>query len=479
MPYFLGVDIGTTAVKSVAFSVTGTVLQVACIEYGMYHPLKDHSEQDPGEIFSAVISSIKNITTSLNGRPAFISFSAAMHSIMAVDKAGKPLTQLIIWADNRAKAIAEKLKDTEAGKRCYKLGGVPVHAMSPLCKLLWLKENEPGIFKDAYKFIGIKEYVFYRLFNRYITDSSIASATGLLNTELLAWEPYMLSLVGITENKLSAVVPATASYTLDTKDEVLDFLNGVVFVAGASDGACANIGTRSAGSIMAVTIGTSGAARIMVSAPHTDEAMRTFCYHVSGSRYIIGGGNNNGAIVLQWLKEQLLETSDSYELLFEKAAAIPAGCDGLLMLPYLLGERAPLWNASAKAMLFGITKAHTKAHLVRATLEAVIFSMFSIARVMMETNTVTAVHASGGFAKSPLWLQVLADVFGVEVQVSGAYEAAAMGAVMLGAEASGMELSFEDAVTAAYRPDKINHEVYAAAFAKFQRLYALVNAEMN
>ena len=182
MNYYIGIDIGTTSTKAVAFSVNGEVLAKEAIGYAIQHPQPDCSEQDPDEIFEAVINSISKITTTLyNHTPVLVSFSAAMHSILAVDRTGKPLTPCIIWADNRAGDIAEQLRKSSLGNDFYHATGVPVHAMSPLCKLLWMKENNEPVFRQAHKFIGIKEYIFFRLFGKYLVDTAIASATGLLN----------------------------------------------------------------------------------------------------------------------------------------------------------------------------------------------------------------------------------------------------------------------------------------------------------
>ncbi|MES2648959.1 MAG: gluconokinase [Bacteroidota bacterium] len=479
MNYYLGIDIGTTSSKAVAFSEKGTVLSSVSIGYDMQHPLPNQSEQDPDEIFDAVVSGItETLAAMLPHTPVFISFSAAMHSLLAIDKQGNLLTQCIIWADNRADVIAENLKHSEEGKYCYHETGVPVHSMSPLSKLLWLKENDAETFKAAYKFIGIKEYIFYKLFDEFVIDTSVASATGLLQTKSLHWDKQILNMVGITEDQLSKIVSTKEVFHYNNKHTSLQFSASIPFIIGASDGASANLGTAAMGDAMAITIGTSGAARLVVNTPVTDSRMRTFCYHLKDDLYIAGGANNNGAIVLQWLKDSILQSNDAYTTLFEQAASVGAGSNGLILLPYILGERAPLWNANAKGVYFGLTINHTKAHLIRATIEAVVFSMYSIGKILMSRQPVTAIHASGGFAKSDVWLQIVADVFNVKVIVSGAYEAAALGAVMLGTEAMQHKDVFENKLLASYIPDANNHATYQAAFQKFERLYELLQYEM-
>jgi gluconokinase len=478
MNYYLGIDIGTTSSKAVAFSETGEVVADCSFGYQMHHPQTGWSEQDPEVIFTAVVDAINKVILALGPHlPLFVSFSAAMHSLIAVDEKGEPLTPCIIWADNRSDLIAQKLRATEVGKQFYHSTGVPIHSMSPLTKLLWLKENAPEIFQTAFKFIGIKEFIVYKLFGQFVVDTSIASATGLLNSKSLQWDQQILNYIGITAGRLSTVVSTKAIFR-DNTFNGLASLKKVPFVVGASDGALSNLGTGATGRAMAITIGTSGAARMIISEPTTDAGMRTFCYHLKDDLYVAGGANNNGAIVLQWLKESLLEAKEDYDELFEKAKVIEPGSDGLLFLPYILGERAPIWNANAKGVFFGLNVQHTKAHMVRASLEGVIFSMHSIITVLAQQHKVSELHGSGGFAKSALWVQMLADISGLKVLVSDTVESSALGAVMLGAEALGIETTLQHKILSTYEPDTRNHKVYQKQFEKFERLYQLLKGEM-
>jgi len=317
------------------------------------------------------------------------------------------------------------------------------------------------------------------LLGYFIVDASIASATGLLNLHTLEWEEEILELLSLETSKLSEVVSAKSVFYILSNDEQLAFLSHIPMVIGASDGALANAGTDARNDILAITIGTSGAARCIVNSPVTDKGMRHFCYHVKEDEYIIGGANNNGAVVLQWLKEQVLESGESYEELFAEAAAVKPGSDGLIVLPYILGERAPFWNSSAKGVFFGVTRQHTKAHFLRAVMEGVVFSMVSIAQVLQEKNVLTAVYASGGFVKSELWLQILADVLQLPVHVSGAMEASAYGAVILGAEALMMDAKFDHRILRSFYPAGENSTLYRQAFSKFERLYELLKVEMT
>ena len=478
MNYYMGVDIGTTAVKVVAFSGEGTILAQQSGAYKMLHPHAGWSEHNPEDIFTAVIESINKVYSNLQPAvPLVVSFSSLMHSLLLIDKKEQPLTNSIIWADNRAADIAEALKDTALGKKIYHITGVPVHAMSPLCKLLWFKENDPALFDKAARFISIKEYVFFRLFGKYQIDTAVASSTALFNFKTLQWDDELLDLLDISRNQLSEVVSVKHKLLLQAGGP-LQLPAQTPFIIGGSDGASANL---SIGNMtkqpMVVTVGTSAAVRILTTQPATDNAMRTFCYHAKDKSYIIGGAANNGAIVLEWLKETWLQTDDNIAQLLEMAATVAPGCEGLLFLPYLLGERAPLWDAHAKAVFFGLTINHTKAHMVRAAMEAVIYNIYSVGRVIMENNDVSEVYATGGFTRNPLWLQMLADIFNRKVLLSASEESSALGAAMIGIDALQLKPLPNPAVTAVYKPNSDNHTIYMKHFRQFERLYVLLKHE--
>jgi gluconokinase len=480
MQYYLGVDIGTTSAKAVAVSPEGVVLKRQSAPYAMQHTAPDRSEQDPDEITRAVVRCINEVITSLQPfGPEMLSFSGAMHSFLAVDERGDPLTPAMIWADNRAGALAEKLRNSDEGVAFYRATGVPVHAMTPLCKLLWLRQEEPLVFSAARRYIGIKEYVFSKLFGEYLVDSAIASATGLLNLRTLQWDEDILRFLSVDCSKLARVVPPrhTLSYDAGKGDNSTPLLirSGTSIVIGGSDGALANLATGATGDhVMAVTIGTSGAVRMIAGQAEVDAEMRTFCYHVQGSSYVRGGATNNGAIVLQWLKENLLRTEESYDQLIALAGTVSPGSDELLFIPYILGERAPVWNSRARGIYFGLDIRHGKAHLVRAAIEGVIYGLYNIGNILSAGKEIRELHATGGFARSPLWLQILADVFMVRVLAFGDEEGSAIGAVVVGMEALGKLPAFHKEALAVYEPDPAAHAVYCERVKKFGRIYEKV-----
>jgi len=486
MKYYIGIDIGTTSTKAVAFSPQGEIIASKSIGYKIYHPAQHRSEQKPDEILEAVIEAILSVTGSLkNDEPAFMSFSAAMHSILAVNENCEPLTDCIIWADNRAGDIAKALLQIPEGRAFYESTGVPVHAMSPLCKLLWLKENDPGIFASAHKFIGIKEYIFYHFTKAFFVDTSIASATGFLNLSTLSWDEKILGYAGIHSDRLSEIVGPAFTIPVEAQNlspaaQQLKYLQNVPLITGASDGGLANLGSDAVSEdTIAVTIGTSSAIRSITPEIYIDDQMRTFCYHLKDRSYICGGAGNNGAIVPQWLRDAVLQTTDPLETLFSEAESIAPGCEGLLCIPYLLGERAPVWNADARGLFFGMDIMHRRAHFIRAAMEGVIYNLYATGQVLLQKNNITTIRATGGFTYCRLWLQILSDIFNTTVEVSGAAESSALGAVIIGMEALGIHKSWSAEVTAVYHPNKANHAMYKDKFAQFERIYRLLSPEMG
>ena len=439
--YVIGIDIGTTATKSVLFSETGVVLKQATINYPLYSPTPLTAEQNPEEIFTAVLHTISTIILESQIDPQEIlclSLSSAMHSLIAVDAKGNLLTQNITWADRRGEKWANLLKEEGRENELYRLTGVPFHPMSPLIKLVWLRNELPDLFYSAAKFISIKEYIIFQLFDRYLIDTSLAAATGLLNLHTLTWCEEALNIAGITPDKLSEIVPTTYILPSFNRERAIaiGIPEGVPTVIGSSDGVLANLGV---GAIfpktVAVTIGTSGAVRTVSDRIQLDEKNKLFCYPLIEHYWIVGGAVNNGGIVMQWLKENLIELEgvEGYNQLNAIAQTIPAGSEGLIFHPYLTGERAPIWNSHARGSFLGFTLNHTKAHLIRAVLEGIVYNLSMVLLSLEQfSGKSEKIIASGGFTRSPLLRQMLADIFNCTIIIPDRQESSCFGAAILG-----------------------------------------------
>jgi len=493
MNYIISIDIGTTSTKAIAFDEGGQIISKKNIGYELLHPQLNYSEQNPDIIFNAVVDGLLFVQNDckLKGKLIGVSFSAAMHSIMCVDELGKPLTQLIVWADNRAAKVAEKLKLSIEGEYIHKATGTPIHPMSPLCKIVWFRENDPGLFKATHKFIGIKEYIFLKFFNKFIIDYSVASATGLFDINSRLWSSTALSTAQINSDKLSEIVSVFHIEKLLSNNEWSEKLNIPIqtpFVIGGNDGCLANLGV---GAIdngnLAVTIGTSGAIRAVINKPFVEDGLRNFCYLLTEDHFVVGGATNNGAIILEWLQNELFSSLKKSILsiadLSTIAETIPPGSDGLIFLPYLLGERAPIYNPDAKGMYFGITINHTQAHFIRAAMEGIIFAIYSIGKVISENiQEVENIFVSGGFAHSKFWVQMLADVFGKKVILNDTVESSAFGAALIGWRALGIINDFKEINNfihpiESFEPEMDNYKIYKQNFLKYERLYEILKDE--
>jgi gluconokinase len=496
----IGVDIGTTSTKAVAFGERGKVVSSHAIDYPIVQPQPGWAEQDPDVIFSAVIKSVNAAIKKANVFPyqvKALGFSAAMHSLIALDESGHPLTRCIIWADNRSVKQSERLLNEMNGLAIYKRTGTPIHPMSPLPKLLWMKEEMPELFDKVHKFVSIKEYVLYQLYSQYVVDYSIASATGLFRLDTLDWDIDVLSLLGITRNHLSEPVPTTYMLRGMKKEwaEQMALDPDIPVIVGASDGVLANVGVGAVSpGEAAITIGTSGAVRTISPVQKTDEKGRTFCYALTENHWVIGGPTNNGGILLRWLRDEFGSPErevakklgiDPYDLLTQYAQKVPAGSEGLLFLPFLSGERAPYWNANARGTFFGISLHHKREHFIRAVMEGVCMSVFSVALAIRDlTGPLSEIRVSGGFAKSPFWRQMLADMMGKELLVPETHEASALGAAVLALYALGEIPSLETVkqwirITSHHTPNEKHTSLYLELFYMYERLYHRLKDEFD
>jgi len=499
-PYIVAVDIGTTSTKTLVIDREGQIRGSRSIEYPLLTPKPDVAEQDPLQIFGAVLRGIREALQQCNASASqvlCVSFSSAMHSVIAVDRELNPLTRCITWADNRCAGMLATLKTEHDAHQIYLDTGTPIHPMSPLLKLMWMKKEMPDLFRASHKFVGIKEFVFAKLFGQFIIDHSLASATGLFNLRRLDWDERALAAAGVGRDRLSEPVPTTRWVSGLPKHyaEEMGLMPDTPFVVGASDGVLANLG---AGSFepghIAVTIGTSGAVRGVVREPKTDPQGRLFCYALKEDFWVIGGPINNGGIMFRWVRDELatLEAEegrkrgqDPYDYLTELAAGVAPGSDGLIFLPLLAGERAPYWNANARGTFFGLALHHRKAHMIRAVLEGVMYRIHSVVAALEElAGKAVEIRASGGFARSALWRQIMADVLGTEIVVPDAIESSGLGAAALGLLAMGEIKHFDEIrdwirVGARHVPDSGNHRIYRELTQIYHRVYMRLKDEFD
>ena len=472
----IGLDLGTTSVKAVLFNLIGEVIQEEEEMITSHYPKPGWVEQDPDEIERAAVLALKNVLISANVLPKellTIGISCAMHSLICVDEKSKAISPMIIWADGRASEQAEKLRRTD--QHIYARTGTPLHPMTPLSKLLWMRENNYEAYLNATYFMSMKEYMLEKWFRKRVVDYSMASATGMLNLEKLDWDEEVLTLAGIKKDQLSAIVPPTEVLT-NMNSSVrnrIGLTEDVPFVVGAADGQLANLGSGaiSPGEV-AISAGTSGAIRQFVKGTPVDQNQESFTYAFTDELSIIGGPTNNGGIALQWLKD-LLEFEGSHEAFLEGAEKMAPGAEGILFHPYVNGERAPLWNQKAKGNFFGLSMIHKRPHIVRAVLEGITFNMYQIGKTL-ETlaGKPRKISLNGGLTRSPLWVQILADVFGQDVYISDTHHNAAWGAAWTALVGIQKVESFEEIKQnlpneQVIKPNMTNHKLYEKIYAKY------------
>jgi gluconokinase len=469
----LGVDLGTTATKVVAYDAAGGIWGEEAVAYPLDAPEPGCATQDPAVVVDAAFAAIRATAAAARERGAQIEglcLSAALHSLVALDAHDRPLTPIVTWGDIRASEQAERLRAMDGDHALHRRTGTPLHAMSPLPKLVWFREHDPEVFAAASAWVGIKDLVLLRLCGERAVDHSVASATGLLGSATLDWDAEALELAGLHSGRLSRLVPVTEAMAGGLTGEAargLELPAGTPVVIGGGDGPLANLGVGAVRpGVCACSIGTSGALRVTVERPSVDAEGRVFCYALTPGRWVVGGAINNGGHVLQWTNDALapeLGPHSEVELL-ELAARAPAGSDNLLMMPALLSERAPHWRGEPRGAYVGLTRAHRREHLVRAALEGVCLQLALVLRSMRDAgNEIREMRATGGFARSPLWRQLLTDAFGMPIGYPASREGSAFGAALVGMEALGMVDSVDVAADLIEMDDVTQPEPGAAA----------------
>jgi gluconokinase len=459
----IGVDAGTTGVKAAAFGLDLPATAVAIREYPLEEPAPDREVQDPAAILTAAGDALRECVAATGTAEVMaISLSAGMHGLMALDADLRPLTPLITWADARARDQARSLRRSGEAAELHARTGVPVHPMTPQAKLMWFAEHDPRTSSAARWWVGLKDYLILWLTGTLATELSSASGTGLLDMATRAWSPAALELSRVSLDQLPEILPTTATLPLATATaRRVGLPAGIPVVVGAADGPLGNLGTGAiAPGVTGLSLGTSGAIRMAVDEPRVDDDGTLFCYALTESVWVLGGAISNGGVVVRWAGESLAPDvraaaggAGPDAAVLDLAASVPAGSEGLVMLPYLLTERAPLWNPDLPGGYLGLRHHHTRAHLVRAAVEGVCLQMRTILDRLEEAERVISVRATGGVFRSTLWREVMAAALDRPFYVIGEAEGTALGAAGLGLLALGRTPDLADAVSLLVPPD--------------------------
>jgi gluconokinase len=479
----VGIDLGTSAVKILAVTAAGRELASGSEFYGLQTPHPDYVEQDADVVYLATMRVLERVLADVRLRGsevAAIGFSSAMHGVLCVDESGEPLSHVITWMDRRAHAIADRWRSDGTGADLYQATGAPIHPMLPVAKLRWLADNEPKLFARTRRFVGLKELVVFRWTGEWLVDHGIASASGMLDLRSRNWNERALELAGVDAERLSRPAPpSTALHAFRPAiARELGLNDGTAVVLASSDGALANIGVgaNTPGDV-ALTLGTSGAVRVLSAEPVLDAKGRTFCYCADDVRYVVGGPTSAAGASLDWIFALLLDDvrpKDRFERAAALAARVPAGADGLVVLPFFAGERAPYWNSNLRGAFEGLDLSHGRSTILRAAFESVVFGVYAVYAVVRElAGDARTLLLSGGLTKAPLVRRLLADVFRVPATQPYQQEASAFAAALLAAQSIGLiadpaETARAMGCDAPTLPNAALAETYAEAFEKYR-----------
>jgi xylulokinase len=495
--YFLGIDVGTGGTRAVVIDDSGRVISSTSKEHRPFaSPKIGWAEQDPADWWRASGIAVGSALKQGGVRAeqiVCVGFSGQMHGAVLLDEQDRVVRPALIWCDVRTEKQARELTSQIGAKRLQELTCNPALPNFTLTKCLWVRENEPENWQRVRSLMLPKDYVRFRLTGERATDLADASGTLLLDVAHRRWSQEMLDSVQMDRALLPDLYesPEICGRVSSEGAAATGLARGTLVVAGAGDQAAGaiGIGVVSPGAVSA-TIGTSGVVLAATNLPALDPEGRvhTFCHGVP-NRWLVMGVTQAAGLSLRWFRDQFGAINghvDSYESLTAQAAKVPAGSDGLLWAPYLMGERTPYLDANARAVLVGLTASHTRAHVVRAILEGVAFSLRDTFTIFGEIGVpVKSIRLGGGGARSPLWRQIQADVYGQAVETLSVEEGAAYGAAILAGVGAKVWAGVDDAcqslvdVATTTSPNPEDCLRMNRAYASYRRIYPSMKAILD
>ena len=491
MSYFLGIDIGTSATKTLLIDPRGKILAESSFGYPLYHPKPLWSEQDPEDWWKATVKTVRETVKKAKVKPAevkAIGLSGQMHGSVFLDKKGKVIRRALLWNDQRTAAECAEI-EKRAGGRAELIRMVANPALTGFTapKILWLRNHEPKNFDKTVHVLLPKDDVRRRMTGELATDVSDASGMLLLDVAKRNWSRELLSKLELDESLFARCYESeevTGKLTAAAAQE-MGLTTDCLVVGGAGDCAANGVGTGVvSGGVLSTSIGTSG-----IMFVHSDEVqidpqgrLHTFCHAVHGKWHMMGVSLTGGG-ALQWFTEKVCPESGrgkrtAYDVLTDEAQKVGAGSEGLFFLPYLAGERTPHADPDARGCFIGLTLKHERGHLVRSIMEGVAYAMRDSLAIIQQLGVpVQQIRASGGGSKSPLWRQIQADVFGQKVVTINSEQGPALGVALLAAVGAGTFKNIEEACAATIKVvsetplDRRAKKTYDAGFPVYQQLY--------
>ena len=492
--YIIAYDLGTTGNKATIFDNEGNLAESAFKSYQTYYPGNLSVEQKPEDWWNAVCNTTKELLekSRINkSMLACLTFSGQMMGCVPVDKNVEPLGHALIWADQRGTKQAELLISKLGKEYIYQTVGHRPSASYSAAKIMWIKDNEPDRFKRIYKVLHAKDFIAARMTGNFYTDYSDASGTNLFDINNLTWSDEIIEAAGLLKDILPEAVPSTKIVGKLKKVVAIELglIEGIPVVIGGGDGCCAAAG---AGVIAPGTtyhyLGSSSWVGLATEKPIIDPQMRTFNWvHVVPGLYSPTGTMQAAGASYQWARDVLCPTEikeaeekgvSPYQIMDEKVAKIPAGSNNLLYLPYLMGERSPYWNPSAKGAFVGLTIKHTREHMIRSVMEGVALNMRIIMNSFIEQGAeIDKIRLIGGGAKGNVWRRILTDVFNKTIVIPNLLDkATSMGAALIGGVGVGIYSDFDFAnkmfkIKEIINPDENNSKIYNRIYPAFKDAY--------
>jgi len=494
MKYLIGIDVGTSGTKTVLFDENGTAKNSATVEYPLYQPQNGWAEQEPSDWWNACIQSLKTVITEsgINTSDiAGIGFSGQMHGLVMVDENGEVLRKSIIWCDGRTVDECDYITKTIGEFRLIEITANPALTSFTAGNILWVKNNEPDIYKRCRHILLPKDYIRYKLTGKYGAEASDASGMNMLDIKTRNWSKEVVSELGIDLALLPEVKEScdVAGHITAEASALTGLKEGTPVVYGGGDNMAAAIGTGVVDSGKAfITIGTSGVLFAHASSVAVDLKGRvnTFCASTPGAWAVFGCSLSAG-MSLQWLRNNFFLAEmkvaeglgeDPYNLMTRQAERVPIGANRLIFLPYLMGERSPILDPNARGVFFGLSAIHNKYDMLRAVMEGVIYALRQSLDVLRDMGIVfNQIYATGGGGTSSLWRQMIADIFELPVTTIQNREGPALGAAIMAGVGAGIYPSVSEAceklikVNPAQNPIPENSKKYADFYKLFTDIY--------
>ncbi len=486
-------DLGTTGNKATIFSEEGKLIESAAHEYPTEYSPGGFAEQDPRHWWESVCVTTQKLMEKRNPADvAAISFSGQMMGCLCVDKNGVPLRKHMLYCDQRSTKQEAVFKENGGDDAIYRITGHRASASYGATKLMWVKDNQPEIYKKTYKMLNAKDYLTFRLTGRMIAEPTDASSTNLYDLVAGTWSDQLIKAAGLEREMMPEIIPSIGIVGELTSEaaKAMGLRAGIPVAAGAGDGICAGVGAGSVGPGLTYNyLGSSSWIATTSDKPMYDPLKRTFtwahavpgCFHPTGTM-------QTAAASYAWLKREICheetlraeaEGKSAYEFMNMTAAQSPAGSNGLLYLPYLMGERTPRWNPLARGGFVGLTMTHTRGDIVRSVLEGVSMNLSIIVDIFRSQGaTIDKIVVIGGGAKGELWRQIMADVYEVEInRPNYLEEATSIGAAIIGGVASGVYKDFSVVnnffhIVDTVKPDLQTREMYRNKKKLFDQVYA-------